>query len=107
MLIIYFHTRFYILSSSGSLVTAVKLKVNETFSLSHHVVVRKISIKNTAHSFGIYYGISCQEILSCATSVVPTQTGTYSLLLLPIKEKEYDVEVPFNGKMFTLKLLKN
>jgi len=28
MLIIYLHTRFHILSSSGSLVTAVKLKVN-------------------------------------------------------------------------------
>jgi hypothetical protein len=43
---------------------------------------------------------------SCATSVVPTQTGIYSLLLLPIKEKEYDVGVPFNGKTFTPKLLK-
>jgi hypothetical protein len=39
MLIIYLHTRFHILSSSGSLVTDVKLKANETFSHSHHVLV--------------------------------------------------------------------
>jgi len=66
---------------------------------------QKISIKNTAHSFSIYYHIQCQETLSCATSVVPTQTGTYSLLLLTIKEKEYD-GLPFNGKTFTPKHLK-
>jgi hypothetical protein len=45
-------------------------------------------------------------IMSRNPSVVPTQTGTYSLLLLLIKEKEYDVGVPFNGTTFTSKLLK-